>query len=220
MTQPTYQRGLSLIELMITILLSTLLLLGVLQLYINTSATDRTSNELARVQESGRVAIELIAREARRAGYQGCVGAGITTTAGGITYPGGALVGTINSLTFHYARPNPAGTFPNRTCNDTDGDGALDPLEAYQITFSNCGANLCVTAPDIGNNQELVANASLAQIAYLEPCGANTCALDLNGAPDMANVQKIQITLAVNDSRGEFAAPRTFTSVIELRNRL
>lgn len=211
------QAGLSLIELMVTILLSSLLLLGVLQLYINTNATDRTSNELARVQESGRVAMEIIAREARRTGYQGCVGSSVETTVGSITYPREALAGTATSLTFHYARPvanpsAPLGSFPNRNCTN----GVLEP---YQITFSNCGANLCVTAPDIGNNQELVANANITGIDYIEPCAANTCSRTAATA-DMAAIQKLQITLSVNDSRGEFDAPRAFTSVIELRNRL
>lgn len=219
MSQRQPQSGFSLIELMITLILSSLLLLGVLQLYINSNATDRTSNELARVQESGRVAIELIGREARRAGYQGCVGAGTTTVAGGITYPDGALAGTANSLTFHYARPAAGGTFPNRTCIDGDGDGALDPMEAYQVTFSNCGANLCISAPDVGVNQQLVANANFTNIGYIESCGTNICQRAAADAT-MANVQKLQITLAINDSRGEFAQPRTFTSIIELRNRL
>lgn len=210
------QKGLSLIELMITVILSSLLLLGVLQLYINTSATDRTSNELARVQESGRVALDLIAREARRAGYQGCVGATTFTEAGGIAYPNEAFDGTDTSITIHYARPNPAGGFPNRDCNN-----AL--LEPYQVTFRNCPApneaHLCISDPDVGVNQQLVANTNITRIRYIEPCGANTC---IREAADvtMANVQKLQITLAVNDSRGEFDQPRNFTSVIELRNRL
>lgn len=212
MTQIKTQHGLSLIELMVTLLLSSLLLLGVLQLFINTTATDRTSNELARVQETGRVALELITREARRMGYQGCVGASITTKANGIEYPSEALDGTNTSLTFHYARPDPAGTFANRDC--TNGT-----LSAYQITFSNCGANLCVTAPDIGNNQQLVANTNFSRIDYIEPCAANNCIKTAANA-NLAVVNKLQITLAVNDSRGEFAIPRTFTSVIELRNRL
>ena len=177
MMSPQKQYGLSLIELMVTVLLSSLLLLGVLQLFINTSATDRTSNELARVQETGRVALELIAREARRAGYQGCIGVSTPTEAGGINYPDEALSGTdepdVPSLTFHYARTPldpaaPLGAFPNRACIDADGDGALDTLEPYQITFSNCGANLCVTAPDIGVNQQLVANARLSSIDFVD----------------------------------------------------
>lgn len=204
------QTGFSLIELMVAILLSSLLLLGVLELFNNTSATDRRSSELARVQESGRVALELIARETRRVGYQGCVGASITTAAGGITYPAEALDGTDTSLTLHYARPNAAGTFPNRDCNNGQ-------LEAYQITFSNCGDHLCITAPDIGNNQQLVTNANITQIRFLESCGGNTCFMQAADA-DFAATQKLQITLAVRDSRNEF--PRAFTSVIELRNRL
>jgi type IV pilus assembly protein PilW len=218
------QDGLSLIELMVTVVLSSLLLLGVLQLFMNTTAIDRTSNELARVQETGRVALDLIAREARRMGYQGCVGASITTDGGGITYPEEALDGTGTSLTFHYARPpaipaTPLGSFPNRACIDADADGVLDPLEPYQITFSNCGTDICITAPDIGVNQQLVANANFSRIDYIEPCSANSCIKNAANA-NFAAVNKLQITLAVNDSRGEFAVPRTFTSVIELRNRL
>ncbi len=209
------QSGLSLIELMVTILLSSLLLLGVLELFSNTSATDRSSNELARVQESGRVALELITREARRVGYQGCVGASITTASstasGNIAYPDEALDGTDTSLTLHYARPNAAGTFPHRDCNNA-------PLEPYQITFSNCGDHLCITAPDIGNNQQLVTNANVTEIRYLEPCGGNTCLMQAADA-NFAATQKLQITLQVRDSRGQFA-PRSFTSMIELRNRL
>ncbi len=41
-----YQRGLSLIELMIAILISSLLLLGVLELFINTNSADRSSTAI------------------------------------------------------------------------------------------------------------------------------------------------------------------------------
>lgn len=68
----TRQQGLSLIELMITILLSSLLLLGVLQMFSNTSASDKANTALARLQESGRVALEIIKQDLRRTGYIGC----------------------------------------------------------------------------------------------------------------------------------------------------
>src|SRR5690606_15525999 len=133
------QSGFSLIELMVAILISSILLLGVLELFTNTSRTDRTSNELARVQENGRLVMELLSREARRAGYQGCVAASNTTTDGGVTYPNDAIAGTATSLTFRYARPTAGGTFPDRDCDNS-------ALAGYEITFSNCGDNLCVTA--------------------------------------------------------------------------
>lgn len=66
------QRGLSLIELMVTLLLSSFLLLGILQLFINSNTTDRANSALARLQENGRIALDMVKRDFRRSGYQGC----------------------------------------------------------------------------------------------------------------------------------------------------
>ncbi|WP_299944321.1 PilW family protein [uncultured Microbulbifer sp.] len=68
----TVQRGLSLIELMIGLLLSSLLLLGVLQIFQSNSDTLKAQNEFSRVQESGRFAIDMLSREIRQADYWGC----------------------------------------------------------------------------------------------------------------------------------------------------
>lgn len=66
------QRGLSLIELMIALLLSSLLILGILTMYLDSSQTSQVSRSLARVQESGRIALDLIARDIRMTGFVGC----------------------------------------------------------------------------------------------------------------------------------------------------
>ncbi len=66
------QWGLSLIELMIALLLSTLLTLGILTMYLDSSETSQVSRSLARVQESGRIALDLIARDLRMTGFAGC----------------------------------------------------------------------------------------------------------------------------------------------------
>ena len=66
------QSGLSMIELMIALVLSSLIMLGVLTLYLDSSRTSRLSESLARVQESGRIALDLIARDVRSAGFTGC----------------------------------------------------------------------------------------------------------------------------------------------------
>ncbi|WP_299584248.1 PilW family protein [uncultured Microbulbifer sp.] len=66
------QRGLSLIELMIGILLSSLLLLGVLQIFQSNNDTLKMQNGFARVQESGRFAVDMFGREVRQAGFWGC----------------------------------------------------------------------------------------------------------------------------------------------------
>ncbi len=212
------QRGFSLIEIMVAILISTILLLGVLELFGKTFRTDRTHTELARVQETGRIAMELISREVRRAGYQGCVSAFISTTANGITYPNQAIQPVdpaTNRITFNYARDTGAGSFPNNDCDGND-------LHPFQITFWNCGADLCINSTDTGGQQTLTTNTQISALSFAVPSGGNTswkAYADMTAA-DWADVTKLQVALAVNDSRGEFVQPRTFTSVIELRNRL
>ncbi|WP_226666303.1 PilW family protein [Microbulbifer aggregans] len=66
------QRGLSLIELMIGILLSSMLLLGVLQVFQSNTSASRTQTAFSRVQESGRFAIDLLSKKIRAADYWGC----------------------------------------------------------------------------------------------------------------------------------------------------
>lgn len=72
MTSLSRQRGLSLIELMIAILLSSMLLLGVLQIFDSNRDTIRMQTAFSRVQESGRFATDLLTREIRMADYWGC----------------------------------------------------------------------------------------------------------------------------------------------------
>lgn len=65
------QTGLSLIELMIAITLSSLLMLGVVQIFLSSKATYTSNQALSAIQESGRFAIELLARDIRNTGYKG-----------------------------------------------------------------------------------------------------------------------------------------------------
>ena len=64
--------GFSLIELMIAMAISLILLLGVTQIYLGTSATNRAQEGLSRVQENARFAIDSLSRDIRHAGYFGC----------------------------------------------------------------------------------------------------------------------------------------------------
>ncbi len=65
------QRGISLIELMVALAISTLLMLGVFEIFIGSNANDRVARNFARIQESGRLAIEILGRNLRMAGSQG-----------------------------------------------------------------------------------------------------------------------------------------------------
>lgn len=64
-----FQRGISLLEILISLTLGLLLVLGIGTVYLGSNQTYRTQEESARLQEAGRYAIELIGRNIRQAGY-------------------------------------------------------------------------------------------------------------------------------------------------------
>lgn len=67
-----YQRGFNIVELMVALSLSSLMLLGVLQIFDSNKQTGNLTNTYARVQENGRMAIEILVRDIRMAGSWGC----------------------------------------------------------------------------------------------------------------------------------------------------
>ncbi|MFV8784177.1 PilW family protein [Microbulbifer sp. SA54] len=67
------QKGLSLIELMVGLALASVLLLGVLQIFDANRRTHLLQESLSRIQESGRIATDMLAKELRNAAFTGCV---------------------------------------------------------------------------------------------------------------------------------------------------
>ena len=74
-----YQKGLSLVELMISITLGLLLTVGVTQIFLSSKDTYRNQQASSRVQESGRLALEFINKDLRMAGFTGFRGRGVKT---------------------------------------------------------------------------------------------------------------------------------------------
>lgn len=71
MQSPSRQRGVSLVELMVAMVLGLLVLGAVLQLFLASRQAYRTNEALARVQDSGRFALEFLDFDLRNAGYKG-----------------------------------------------------------------------------------------------------------------------------------------------------
>jgi len=69
---PRRERGFSIVELMVAVTLSLVLLAGVLSVVYSSKVTYRENERVARAQESGRAALELVLRDLRAAGYTGC----------------------------------------------------------------------------------------------------------------------------------------------------
>jgi type IV pilus assembly protein PilW len=67
------QQGLTMIELAVTLAISAVILAGVVNIYGNSMMQSKLTSNLAAMQESGRFALELMARDVRMAGFTGCI---------------------------------------------------------------------------------------------------------------------------------------------------
>ncbi len=65
--------GLSLIELLVAIALGGILMGGAISLFVNNRATYEITNDMARLQENARFALQLMTEDLRMAGYIGCI---------------------------------------------------------------------------------------------------------------------------------------------------
>ncbi len=66
------QAGLSLVELLVALAISGTLMVGVVQIFSGSKQVDRLTMAMARVQENGRFAIDILTKELQHIGYQGC----------------------------------------------------------------------------------------------------------------------------------------------------
>jgi len=69
---PGKQTGLSLIELMIASVIGLVILGGAVTIFSSNSASSKLSTGMARVQDNGRVALDIISYSTRMTGYEGC----------------------------------------------------------------------------------------------------------------------------------------------------
>ncbi len=67
------QRGVTLVELMIAMLLGLVLVAGIIQIFTGNRATYEFTDSLGRIQENARFTLDHIAHDARMAGYRGCL---------------------------------------------------------------------------------------------------------------------------------------------------
>ena len=69
--RPSKQGGVTLLELLIAVVVALLLLGGLIQVYLSNKQSYNAQEQLARMQESGRFAMDLVTTDLRRSGYWG-----------------------------------------------------------------------------------------------------------------------------------------------------
>ncbi|MCY0536225.1 PilW family protein, partial [Klebsiella pneumoniae] len=73
MSNPKRQAGVTLIELLVALGIGALLILGLVEVFSASRTAYQLSTGLARSQENGRFALDILQRDIRMAGHVGCV---------------------------------------------------------------------------------------------------------------------------------------------------
>jgi len=129
-------QGFSLIEMMISVVLGLILMSGVIQMFLSSRAAFSSQQAISRVQETGRLAVEFLARDIRMAGFLGCTSKDGTTTS------------TLNSPT----------TFPNDWLTFVMGYHVTSSASSMPAT-SDSGIS---HAPQIGTDMIVIRGASIS----------------------------------------------------------
>ena len=72
LTASRTQRGFSLVEMMIAMVIGLILIAGVIQIFVSSKQSYRVQDSMGRLQENARFAMDFLSREVRMAGFTGC----------------------------------------------------------------------------------------------------------------------------------------------------
>lgn len=142
------ERGFTLVELMIALVLGLVVIGGVISVLLSNQQTYRSNQALSQVQDGSRTAFEFLARDIRQAGLTGCgssvpVNSVLNSTAWWATWNNNTLVGYDSSQT------DPAvsiGTSANQRVAGTDSIHAIGADNDSNSLNTNPGATPAGTA--------------------------------------------------------------------------
>ncbi|MDP5240136.1 PilW family protein [Uliginosibacterium sp. 31-16] len=124
-TRPKNSLGLTLIELMVSMVLGLIVLAAVSAVYVSSKQTFRTNDNLARLQESVRIAFDLISRDVRQTAFYGCAGQDVNFS-NALTTP--------NALLWNFSVPVSGYEASTSTAWNTTPDAAITaPLGGRDI---------------------------------------------------------------------------------------
>jgi type IV pilus assembly protein PilW len=186
------QRGMGLVELMISLLIGLILLGTLAYIYLGTQQTSRTHDDLSRMEESGRNAMEIIGKAVRQAGFRLDVNSTFSTSSNGI----GAIFGTEGGGTGASA---PSDTLTIR--HDPAWAVATAANPTLRGREANC-AGAVVNSTDVLpliNVVEYVFNINQTTPALR--CGTNAATAAVGGVI-VDNIERMQLTYGLRDATG------------------
>lgn len=183
------QSGMTLIEIMVALAISMFLLLGVTQIFIGNKLTYRVQENLSRIQENGRYAVELLNQEIRMANYRGCAGSKAHTKKNLLNCSSTNCSLDVSDLNWNLLGDNPARGFDAQT-------SGWSPTLDSSLTGVVAGKDvLTVRGPDTTNSGFVISQANnTAALQVNQPAALNLQANDIVMVADCSDIVVFQIT--------------------------
>ena len=228
-------RGLSLVELLVAITLGAIILGGAVTLFVNNRNTYKTTNELSRLQETARYALDMMVKDIRMAGFFGCADRLDTVTdntgavAGDLWNPSNPIEGWEGDTAANYLPSNVAGTAAKGFGSTVGASGAngqvvaLGGITPDSITLRYLAASMndqvgtagvldnMVTADALnGANSVITVDSAngyaINQVAAISDCGGSDV-FQVAVAPTATTVQANALSRGYNSSSNPMIAP-------------
>jgi type IV pilus assembly protein PilW len=174
---PNRLRGFTLIEMMIAITIGLIVTLAVSQIFVTSRSVYTMEENLARVQENGRFAMQFLTRDIRMAGYAGCSSKLTFATSTGADCPQGKICSIAN----------PANAY---TTFDTAG------LKGFKHTGS--GTTLSDWTPALPSDYFADGEVKAGDVFVIQRADDLDTHLTGNTTPSNANVQILDTSTLAN----------------------
>lgn len=213
------QRGISLIELLITMAVGLVIIAGTMVFYVNSARVNTENMGAMRLNQELRMAMDVIARDIRRAAYRGLPE---TTMPGAIECLGVGYSFYVSSCN-NFATYTITGTEPAQQIEfnfDRNSNGSVDtssPDERYGYRLSNGEIQA-----KVGDAWQPMTDANLVTITQLTFTPTVLPDLmdnhdDVPGSDGTVTVRQIQVSIS-GTLAGDNTVSRSLTEVARLRN--
>lgn len=174
------QKGLTMVELMVALVLSSLLTLGVIQVFIANKTSYRLQEAQARLQENARFALTVISNELRRAGHLGCVTSSLTISTGSILNAPPATFRPWTGIEGWEADNTAFGETPRLVGGVFDPTGTVTPTPPQPTPPSPAPSWSTADGATLDTGTMSVADSDIIRVWYAESTIGNVTALGSN----------------------------------------
>lgn len=226
------QRGVSMVELMISATLGLIVMAGVTQIYINSKQSQRSNNAVFRLQENGRTAISIMTNTAQMTGYIADPNASSSSVflAAGAFTAGAAITATNNDSDTSNDIKDNTDWFVVRYQGNSDDSLVLDcignalpsadpafPNDVFPMVFGISDDNQLFCEPGAlgaGSRITIADGVENLQLLYGVDSDADQAAnfyVDADSVTDFSTVVNLRITFLVRSRDRVTTGPMAYT---------